>query len=359
MSLDTGPMPVARVAGEYRFSQSCKLCGTRVDFTSAQIGEATSCPDCFSPMEICEPGPGQERRPLSDDRFDEPESLAMEATPAEAGRLDSPEALKQRADQFLEKAAAALRAEQREEQDGRFSDAAAGRLLSVFSQGETLTRLAALSFLGVWAMGMFTWQIRRSLAGAAFDATGVLIGAMTFGAMATWLAALAAHCAAMFRGSGSDLATPIPWPGLAPQEWLFALLRLAWAIIVACLPGLAIGGTLVVVPLASWLAGPAVLAIGVCLLPFVLLSMARRNSPWSVYDPELAGDLLAAWPATVTFYQATLLLALVNAMVFGAASLGIPWLAIVQGPFLTASAIANFRLLGWLNIALITPPAED
>ena len=68
---------------------------------------------------------------------------------------------------------------------------------------------------------------------------------------------------------------------------------------------------------------------------------------------------MAVWPATATFYQATLLLAIVSGMVLGAAGLGNPWLAVFQSPILAAVALAEFRLLGWLNIALVAPPADD
>ena len=354
-----GPIPAARLAGEYRFAQACKLCGTRVDFTSSQLGSKTTCPDCFSPMEVREPGPEQERRPLSDDQFGAPESLAMEATPADARRLDAPEALKQRADQLLEKAAASLRAEQREEQDGRFSDAAAGRLLGVFSQRETLARWAALSVLGVIALGLLDWHIGRVLSETAVTLANLVVGAIAYAAVAIWFAAVATHCAAVLRGSVVDLATAIPWPGMVSKEWLLAPLRLSGALACAGLPGVMIGGAAAIIGLPWWLALPVVFLSVAVFFPVIALSMERRGGSWAIYEPGLWDDLVAVWPATATFYQATLLLAIVGGMVLGAAGFGRPWLAVFQGPILAAVALAEFRLLGWLNIALVAPPVDD
>lgn len=358
-SVADGVMPVARQAGEYRFSQACKLCGTRIDFTSAQIGETTACPDCFSPMEIREPGPGVERRLLSDDRFGEPDSLRMEGPPAPAQRLDAPEALKQRADQLLDKAAAALRAEQRQEQDGRFTDAAAGSLLSVFGQRTTLVRWAAVSLLGIAAFAVFDWHVGRVLAGFGGNFLSYLAATGVAGTFGVWFAAIATIGIALLRGSMDGMSAPIPWPEAKSDVWLWHPLRLAWAVIAAGLPGFVSVAGLVFSGVPSWLVWPLVLFSEVLLLPLALLAMERRDGSWSVFDSGLLDDLMAVWPATVTFYQVAVLLGIVGTLTCLAASLGSPWLAVIQGPVVTASVLAGLRLLGWLHIAMVKPDVGD
>jgi hypothetical protein len=351
--------PIARQSGKYRFSQACKLCGTRVDFTSGQIGETTACPDCFSAMEIREPGPEQERRPLSEDRFGEPDSLSMEADPAAANRLDAPDALRQRADQLLEKAAAVLRAEQREEQDGRFNDAAAGRLLSVFAQRETLARLVVISLSGMVAFALLDWHIGRVIAGVGNGVAQFSTGAVALGACGLWFALLAAHAMALLRGSLADLSSPIPWPPLLSDAWIRAPWRIAFALMAAGLPGLVPGLALVFAGLPSWLGIPLLLASEVGLFPVIMLSMERRDGSWNVYEPGIGDDLLAVWPATATFYQAAALLGILALFAMAAVGLGSPWYAVIQGPALAAIAMVGARLLGWLNIALISPSVDD
>lgn len=351
--------PIARQSGKYRFSQACKLCGTRVDFTSGQIGETTACPDCFSAMEIREPGPEQERRPLSEDRFGEPDSLSMEADPAAASRLDAPDALRQRADQLLEKAAAVLRAEQREEQDGRFNDAAAGRLLSVFAQRETLARLVVISLSGMVAFALLDWHIGRVIAGVGNGVAQFSTGAVALGACGLWFALLAAHAMALLRGSLADLSSPIPWPPLLSDAWIRAPWRIAFALMAAGLPGLVPGLALVFAGLPSWLGIPLLLASEVGLFPVIMLSMERRDGSWNVYEPGIGDDLLAVWPATATFYQAAALLGILALFAMAAVGLGSPWYAVIQGPALAAIAMVGARLLGWLNIALISPSVDD
>ncbi|MFM7072510.1 MAG: hypothetical protein ACKO38_12040 [Planctomycetota bacterium] len=351
--------PIARQSGEYRFSQACKLCGTRVDFTSGQIGETTACPDCFSEMEIREPGPEQERRPLSEDRFGEPDSLSMEADPAAASRLDAPDALRQRADQLLEKAAAALRSEQREEQDGRFNDAAAGRLLSVFAQRETLARLGVIALSGTVAFALLDWHVGRVLAGEGDGAATYFTGAVAMCACGTWFTLLATHAMALLRGSLADLSAPIPWPLPLSDAWIRAPWRIAYALMVAGFPGLVSGLALVFAGLPSWLGLPLLLVSEVGLFPVILLSMERREGSWSVYEPGIVDDLLAIWPATATFYQAAALLGILALVAMAAAGLGSPWYAVIQGPAMAAIAMIGFRLMGWLNIALISPALDD
>jgi len=358
-SVANGVMPVARQAGEYRFSQACKLCGTRIDFTSAQIGATTACPDCFSPMEIREPGPGVARLLLSDDRFGEPESLRMEGLPTPAQRLDAPEALKQRADQLLDKAAAALRAEQRQEQDGRFTDAAAGRLRSVFGQRATLLRLAALSLLGMAAFAMLDWHVGRVLAGFGGNVLSYLTATVAAGVFGIWFAALATVGVSLLRGSMRELSAPISWPVAKSSDWLWHPLRLAWALSAAGLPGMVSVAGLVFLGVPIWLVWPLVLISEVLLLPLAVLAMERRDNSWSVFDSGLLEDFMAVWPATITFYQVAALLGIVGSLTVIAASLGSPWLAVLQGPVVTASALAGSRILGWLHIAMVTPDSDD
>jgi hypothetical protein len=330
-----------------------------MDFTSSQIGDTTACPDCFSPMEIREPGPEMERRLLSDDRFGEPENLRMEATAAETNRLNSPEALKQRADQLLERAAAAIRAEQRQEQDGRFTDSATGNLLSVFGQRETLARFLAISLLGIAAFAVLDWHLSRVLAGVAANWSGYVTGGIALGALGIWFVVVAAHGIAMLRGSMADLSAPIPWPPVISDAWLWGPLRIGWALFAAGLPGLVPGLTLLFAGLPGWLALPLFFASEAFFFPLALLALERRSGTWSLYEPGLGDELMAVWPATGTFYQVAALLGVVATIAFAAATLGSPWLAVLQGPVMTAAALAGLRLLGWLNIALITPSADE
>ncbi|MFO0870204.1 MAG: hypothetical protein U0935_14850 [Pirellulales bacterium] len=344
-------LPVSREADEYRFGCSCPLCATRLDFVSSQIGQQATCPDCFTTFEIRAPGPQQERQWVSDDGFGAPDRLDMESPPEDTRRLDSPDALKQRADQLLQKAAQELAAARRDQSADGFSDSTAVSLFHFLLLPTTWGRMAGLVVLGTLALAPAALATQIDDDGT-LGARSLVMLMLAVPLSAIWFTVLSAHALALLEETSAQIADVENWPGANFLEWFGAPLKLGLAVIFAALPGFSLAFLLAWCGLSGFLVGWLVPASIVACLPVVLLSMLYEQSIFHVFSSTVWQRLWSVTPVMATFYQAATLLGIVGWMALMVTWFGSPLLALPQALVIVLVTLLYFRLLGWLAHAM-------
>lgn len=340
-------LDLARETGEYRFGVACPVCATRMDFVSSQIGQQASCPDCFTTFEIVTPGPHTERMLVSEDGFGAPDRLSLEAPREDSRRLDSPDVLKQRADQLLQRAAEEMRAQRRETNETVLSDSATHSLFHFLMAPTTWVRLIVVTVLGIPALATLSLATQVEANGSS-NFGKLLYLVIGFPLAAIWFLVFAAHLLALLRATSATIGDVEEWPGANVFEWMGSGLQLGWALALAALPGFALVFLAAFLGLGGWVLGLVTPFSVIAFFPIVLLSMLHEQSWSSVFSPEIWRGMTRVSHVATTFYQASTLLGILVWMDLWLLWMGNPLLALPQSVVLAVLGFLYFRLLGWL-----------
>ncbi len=345
--VDEAPTPEQLAAShpEY-FPVHCRNCNTLMHATAEQIGLKISCPDCgVRALVVAPPSKPPPRQVLVPD--------------GEEYQIDGPKV----SEGFLAPIAAPPRQRDRPPKEEKNY---------YISSRPKCPRVPLLQGVGamLWGGSVLTWWLTLSVmlmlvlplvfgaffginsangfAMVCFLAAGCILGVLWLGAASSlWLAVLTES------SEGNDRLQNPPDP--VPFEWFGNAAYLVLAVVVAAMPGVALGK----------LFDQPALAGGIGWLfcfPVVLLSMLEQGSSMAVWSPRLGASLWRRpWFWLLFFVESALLIA-GTGFAMGWLAGRSPWLLLVAVMLGMAASLLYFHLLGrlgwWLAESMSTSEGD-
>jgi DNA-directed RNA polymerase subunit RPC12/RpoP len=371
--VDAAPRPdELRAAQPIYIPVQCRVCGTLMHATEAQVGKQLTCPDCSTRNLVPPPAKQKARRDVlvSDaDAYQLDEAFAPTERPA-AIQVEYKGMLyeQEREAELAREAADAARGKkprQRTDVRGRAImprwPLLSGVLPFTFSLG-LLARWLAMS-VALWivgftlAEGVIAWQAWASpitifggLIATLFGAVGLLL----------WFALFSGTLVAVVSESSEGHDRVHAWP---PANFIESMPELFCVLIAASAssaPGFAIGQLLTKI---TWQQAAATAASFWVLFPLVLLSQLAASSPWSILSWRLIGAALRRPFSSLLFYIESAILFLIVLLPIAPTVAIRPSLPIALAPLYVAGLFLYGRLMGrwgWVHAETFrTMEADD
>lgn len=372
---DGAPLPSELLAAQPKYiAVSCRLCGTLMHATEAQIGKQLTCPDCATRTLVELP---VEPRAKRDVLVSDQEAYQLDET---APPPERPPAIQTEYKGMLyeQEHSAELAREAAKLAQGKklhkHTDVRGRPILPrwpllsdvlpfLLSRGVPL-RWAALSAFGALNFALATASL-PGLSGIGGSVVANSMGAISgmcflilsfvFGVI--WLAALASVVITIVTESSEGNSVVSHWPTIDFTEWLAELVYLLITALSSAVPGGLIGQFVAPdsIQKAIWIAG----SMWLC-FPVIMLSQLDLSSPFAVLSAKVLMSLLRCPFSWLLFYvESALLVAgcIVAAMFIGNLLL----LLVIVIPLSMAALLLYARLLGrlaWI-LAEATPGGDS